>query len=84
MYNKDIKHQFLRCFPGHCQSSETARMHPRHPNLLCSQKDLFDFLPLAKYSGNVRRLLEGGAYIEINFLGAALIRGRRLIEGGAK
>ena len=30
-----------------------------------------------------RRLLEGGAYIEIRVLGAALIRGRRLIEGGA-
>ena len=31
----------------------------------------------------VRRLLEGGAYFEIQILGAALIRGRHLIEGGA-
>ena len=30
-----------------------------------------------------RRLLEGGAYIEILILGAALIRERRLLEGGA-
>ena len=29
-----------------------------------------------------RRLLEGGAYIEIEILGAALIRGRRLKDGG--
>ena len=85
-YNKDnFKHQFLRRFLDQSQSNETARMHPQHPNLLCSQKDLFDSFPLegaALIRG--RRLLEGGAYFEIQILGAALIRGRHLIEGGEK